>query len=212
MNFIRLFLGLAFIIITIIMFWYFQNKFLQTKEKNDKSLNLKFKQSWINISNKELQNFGKTIFLSKCSKCHGKNGKGNNGKAQNLTKRISKSSVLETIKHGANNFKTDYPSGMPANIINEKKAQSVSQFIANGMIGENKIYNKSCLPCHGKNGKGMNYVAPNIKFYDNRVLASVLKNGKKSNIGTMPNFTNILNDTQIKMLGIYLKSLKNNVE
>jgi cytochrome c oxidase cbb3-type subunit 3 len=53
----------------------------------------------------------------------------------------------------------------------------------------------------------MAYVGPNIKSYDNSIVASVLKDGKKSSIGTMPSFDGRLSNTQVKAVATYLRSL-----
>jgi cytochrome c oxidase cbb3-type subunit 3 len=56
-------------------------------------------------------------------------------------------------------------------------------------------------------GKGMAYVAPNIREYDDAIVMAVLKDGKKGNIGAMPSFEGRLNETQEKALASYLRSL-----
>ena len=53
----------------------------------------------------------------------------------------------------------------------------------------------------------MPYVAPNLKTYSDDLVKTVLTNGKKSSIGTMPSFKGRLSDTQIKAVAAYLRSL-----
>jgi len=57
------------------------------------------------------------------------------------------------------------------------------------------------------NGEGMDYVAPNIKTYSDKVVATILKGGKKSVIGTMPSFEGRLSETQVKAVANYLRSI-----
>ena len=64
-----------------------------------------------------------------------------------------------------------------------------------------------CAGCHGADGNGIEYVAPNIRAYDDALVTAVLKDGKKSNIGIMPSFDGRLNETQQKALAAYLRSL-----
>ena len=76
-----------------------------------------------------------------------------------------------------------------------------------GLLANSEEHYKNCAGCHGENGEGMAYVAPNIKSYDDSLVASVLKDGKKSSIGTMPSFEGRLSDTQVKAVAAYLRGL-----
>ena len=156
----------------------------------------------------ELQETGKSIYYVYCSSCHGMNGKGNNGKAHNHTKRIAKKSVLDVIKHGSNNFKTLYPSGMPAGLLDDKEAQSVATYIAGGMKGKKPTSWEVCASCHDESGKGISLVAPNLYEYSDEFVATVLTNGKKGVIGTMPNFSGRLSEMQMKALAAHIRSLQ----
>jgi cytochrome c oxidase cbb3-type subunit 3 len=206
--------GLAFIGTIVWMLWYFfvgypTNQFSQIGQWNEETLEhqAKFESKWANPTKADLENMGQSVFLVNCAPCHGVDAEGIDGKAQDLTKRIAKSSVLETIKNGANNFKTAFPGGMPAGLVSGADAESVSAYVANGLNGKNDIYDNNCAACHGANGEGMAYVAPNIKTYSNDLVTSVLTDGKKSSIGIMPNFKGRLTDTQMNAVASYLRSI-----
>jgi cytochrome c oxidase cbb3-type subunit 3 len=53
----------------------------------------------------------------------------------------------------------------------------------------------------------MAYVAPNLVTYSNELIATVLNDGKKSSIGTMPSFKGRLSETQVKAVATYLRSI-----
>jgi cytochrome c oxidase cbb3-type subunit 3 len=150
---------------------------------------------------------GKNLYMVYCTSCHGQDGKGNNEKAHNHTKRISRKSVSHAIKNGANNFISLYPSGMPSHLINKNKIEEVAKYVSKGLKGEKpKIWNK-CASCHGENGEGIAYIAPNIKSYTDDLVMTVLLNGKKGAIGTMPNFKDRLTTVQMKSIAMYIRSL-----
>ena len=205
--------GLAFIGTIIWMFWYMfvgypTNQFSQIGQYNEETLeyNQKFESKWANITSEELVGMGQSVFLVQCAPCHGVDAEGINGKAQDLTKRISKDSVLDVIKNGANNFKSVYPGGMPAGMASGADAEEIATYVAGGLKGTAPASFAACSSCHGENGEGMDYVAPNIKSYSDKVMATILKDGKKSNIGTMPAFKN-LSETQVKAVANYLRSI-----
>ena len=206
--------GLIFIGTILWMLWYMfigypTNQFSQIGQYNEEvnEYNGKFESKWSNISDTDLSGMGQSVFLVQCAPCHGVDAEGIEGKAQDLTYRISKSSVLETIKNGANNFKSTYPGGMPAGMASGNDAEELAKYIADGLKGKKPDAWATCAGCHGENGEGMAYVAPNLKVYDNSLIASVLKNGKKSSIGEMPSFDTRLTDTQVKAVATYLRSL-----
>lgn len=205
--------GLAFIGTIIWMLWYFfvgypTNQFSQIGQYNEETLdyNKKFESKWSNITKDELVGMGQSVFLVQCAPCHGVDAEGIDGKAQNLTKRISKESVLHVINNGANNFKSAYPGGMPAGMASGADAEEIAAYVAGGLKGTAPAAWAACSSCHGENGEGMDYVAPNIKSYSDKVMATILTNGKKANIGTMPAFKN-LSDTQVKAVANYLRSI-----
>lgn len=92
--------GLAFIGTIIWMFWYFTvgypiNGFSQIGQWNEENLeyNAKFEKKWENPSEETLQAMGESTYLVQCAPCHGVDAEGINGKAHNLTNRISKEQV-----------------------------------------------------------------------------------------------------------------------
>ncbi len=206
--------GLSFIGIIVWMLWYFffgypTNQFSQIGQWNEETLEhqTKFESKWSNISSGDLQAMGESVFLVQCAPCHGVDAEGIDGKAQNLTRRISKASVLETIAKGANNFKTAFPGGMPAGMASGADAEAVASYVSGGFKGTAPAAYAACSACHGENGEGMAYVGPNIKSYDDSIVASILKDGKKSSIGEMPSFEGRLSDTQVKAVAAYIRSL-----
>jgi len=206
--------GLMFIGTIVWMMWYFfigypTNQFSQIGQYNEETLEYqaKFESKWNNISKDDLVGMGQSVFLVQCAPCHGIDAEGIDGKAQDLTKRISKESVLDVINNGANNFKTDFPGGMPAGMASGQDAIDIAEYVAGGLKGTAPASFAACSSCHGENGEGMDYVAPNIKSYGDKVVASILKDGKKSIIGEMPSFDGRLSETQVKAVANYLRSI-----
>jgi len=206
--------ALAFIGTIIWMFWYFTigypiNGFSQIGQWNEETLeyNAKFEKKWENPSTETLEAMGQSTFLVQCSPCHGVDAEGIQGKAQNLTKRISKHQVVHVINNGSNSLKTAYPGGMPAGMAFGPDVDVIAEYVAGGFKGEQPAAFGVCAGCHGADGKGMPYVAPNIREYDDALVTAVLKDGKKSNIGAMPSFDGRLNETQQKAVAAYLRSL-----
>jgi cytochrome c oxidase cbb3-type subunit 3 len=205
--------GIMFLATIIWQFWYWfigypTNQFSQVGQWNEetKQYQSKFESKWSKISDEDLRNMGESVFLVQCAPCHGVTAEGIEGKAQDLTKRISKESVLYTIEHGANNFKSVYPGGMPAGMASGADAQAIAEYVAGGFKGEAPSGWATCAGCHG-DGTGIPMVGPNLKTYTNDLVKTVLYNGKKSSIGTMPKFGKRLSDTQIKAVATYLRSI-----
>ena len=207
--------AIAFIGTILWMFWYFTigypiNSFSQVGQWNEETLdyNAKFEKKWENPSEETLKAMGQSTFLVQCAPCHGVDAEGIDGKAQNLTKRISKEQVVHVIKNGSNGLATAYPAGMPPMMLTEDAdIEAVAAYVAGGFKGEQPAMYAVCAGCHGVDGNGIEYVAPNIRAYDDALVTAVLKDGKKSNIGIMPSFDGRLNETQQKALGAYLRSL-----
>lgn len=207
--------ALAFTGTIIWMFWYFTvgypiNGFSQIGQWNEetKEYNAKFEQKWQNPSAETLKAMGQSTFLVQCAPCHGVDAEGIEGKAHNLTKRISKEQVVYTIKNGANNFTAAYPAGMPPMMLSDDKdIDAVATYVADGFKGTAPAAFATCASCHGDDGKGMEMVAPNIRAYDDLLVTAVLTNGKKGSIGAMPSFSGRLNETQQKALATYLRSI-----
>ena len=154
------------------------------------------------LSEEKLVQIGKPIYMVYCSSCHGTDGKGNNGKAQDHTKRIAKKSVLYVIDNGSNNFQTMYHSGMPAGlVINKNDAEEVAEYVAGGMKGNQPKAWTVCATCHDKSGKGIPFISPDIKEYSDELVSTVLTNGG------MPSFRGRFSDYQMKALAARIRSL-----
>ena len=67
-------------------------------------------------------------------------------------------------------------------------AEEIAEYVAGGLKGTAPASFAACSSCHGENGEGMDYVAPNIKSYSDKVVATILKDGKKSIIGDNAKF------------------------
>ncbi len=207
--------ALAFIGSIIWMFWYLTvgypiNGFSQIGQWNEETneYNAKFQQKWTNPNEQTLNAMGQSIFLVQCAPCHGVDAEGIAGKAQDLTKRISKEQVEYVIRNGANNLTEAYPGGMPPMMLSDDAdIKEVSAYVANGFKGEQPAAYATCATCHGDNGEGMPMVGPNIKSYDDSIVIAVLKQGKKGLLGHMPSFNERLNETQEKALASYIRSL-----
>lgn len=207
--------GLAFIGTLVWLFWYWSigyptNGFSQIGQWNEETIeyNKKFASKWENPNEQTLTAMGESIYLVQCAPCHGIDAEGIEGKAQNLTHRMSKESVEYVIRNGANNLKTDYPGGMPPMMLTEEAdIQAVSSYVAGGFKGEQPAAYGVCAGCHGADGKGIAYVGPSIVEYTDALVTSVLNNGKKGAIGMMPSFKGRLNPTQEKALATYIRSL-----
>ena len=197
------------------MFWYFTvgypiNGFSQIGQWNEETneYNAKFKEKWTNPNEQTLNAMGQSIFLVQCAPCHGVDAEGIAGKAQDLTKRISKEQVEYTIRNGSNHLTEAYPGGMPPMMLSEDAdIKEVSAYVANGFKGEQPAAYATCVACHGDHGEGMPMVGPNIKSYDDSLVTAVLKQGKKGLLGHMPSFNERLNETQEKALASYIRSL-----
>ncbi|MGJ0322301.1 c-type cytochrome [Aliarcobacter cryaerophilus] len=224
--------GIAFIVLIGWMFWYFTvgypiNGFSQIGQWNEETneYNAKFESKWQNPNEQTLNAMGQSIFLVQCAPCHGNDAEGINGKAQDLTKRISAASVEAVIKQGSlaigpkvegnlgyamgmmpgQDGLFNANTGMP---ISDEEAKIVSAYIANGMTGEGaEIFMGVCSSCHGVDGTGMEGMSPNLVAYDDALVLAVLKDGKKGLLGHMPSFNERLNETQEKALASYIRSL-----
>jgi cytochrome c oxidase cbb3-type subunit 3 len=209
--------GLLFIGVALWQLWYFfvgypTNQFSQIGQWNEETLEhqAKFEAKHKDIDAAGLVSMGESVYLVQCAPCHGVDAEGINGKAHDLTKRIAKDQVLDVINNGANNFKSDYPGGMPAGMASGADAEAIAEYVAGGMKGAKPAMWAACSSCHGENGEGMPYVAPDIKNYSDALVASVLKDGKKGIIGAMPEFKGRLTDTQVKAVAHYLRSIGGN--
>ncbi len=220
--------SLAFIgtIIWGVWYWFIGyplNAYSQIGEYNQEvaSYNQKFESKWANPTKEDLLGMGEGVFLVQCSPCHGIDGTGIEGKAQDLTKRLLEKEVLSVIANGSTalgdkNFgdgkgQFGYPMGeMPPGLLSGDDAKAVAQYVANGFKGNEKganLFQNTCASCHGPDGKGMNGMAPNLREYDDKIIAAVLEHGKHGIIGRMPSFKGRLTPVQEKAVATYIRSL-----
>jgi cytochrome c oxidase cbb3-type subunit 3 len=179
-----------------------------------KDYNAKFENLHKNISNDELHAMGESIFLVNCAPCHGVTGDGMDGKAADLTSRISKESVLFVINNGSNNGFMGAGTSMPSySWLPDQDKKDVAEFVAKGLTGNKKgseVFATNCAMCHGADGAGMPYVAPSLKSFTPDLVKSILETGKKGAIGQMPAFKveeMRLTETQQKAVGTYISNL-----
>ncbi len=195
--------------------WYWQfgypvNAYSQIGEWNQetKEYNQKFEAMHKNADKATLQQMGESIYLVQCAPCHGTTGDGNNGQAQDFTKRMAKDQVLAVINNGQNQL--GYPMGaMPPGMASGKDAEDIAAYVAGGMKGEQPAAFAACASCHGADGKGNGGMAPNIAEYDATLMNHTLQNGKKGIIGRMPAFKTTITPIQEKALTEYIQSLSN---
>ncbi len=198
--------------------WYFlvgypTNSYSQIGEYNEEvaTYNAQFESAHAGMTDGDYVEMGQSIFIVQCAPCHGLKADGMDGKAADLNKRVSKESIVYTIKNGANNLKSDYPGGMPGGMLaDEAQINAVADYIAGGFkaghAGAEYYAMGGCNGCHGENGEGFMSVGPNIATYDIATVSSVLKDGKKGHIGAMPAFNN-LTEIQTKAVAAYVTSL-----
>ena len=206
--------------------WYFLvgypvNAYSQIGEYNEDSAahDAKFEKEYADVKGSRLVAMGESVYLVECVACHGLNADGNNEiDAADLNKRISAKSVKYVINHGSNNKLLGTEMAMPdrnglfnANtnaLITDAEIDTVAKYVANGMTGKGAdIFAGTCASCHGADGKGMPYVAPNIKDWSKDLVVNVLDNGKAGAIGTMP-VMDRLNKKQKEAIAAYVMSLK----
>ncbi|MFT5660076.1 MAG: cytochrome c oxidase cbb3-type subunit 3 [Sulfurimonas sp.] len=179
--------------------------------------NKKFEAKYASITGDRLVEMGESVFLAECKICHGLTADGIDGTASNLNVRIEAKVVKHAIINGSNNMLMGSESPMPdrngifnANtdsLISDSEIDLVSEFVANGMTGAGAdVFAGACASCHGADGKGMEYVAPNIATYDESLIVNVLSHGKKGVIGSMPKFGR-LNHKQKEAAAAYVISL-----
>jgi mono/diheme cytochrome c family protein len=159
----------------------------------------------------KLRDMGKSLFRLHCASCHGPEGNAPRGKGANLTARIAFNSALLNIQKGANNFKRTFPGGMPPMISDTDRAAQVANYVASGFTENRRgrmLYEMlHCARCHGEDGRGREFLGPNIREFDLKTVALVLKNGKNGVIGKMPRFEKFT-EKQVRALGLYVISLQ----
>jgi len=208
--------------------WYFTigypvNAFSQIGQYNEEvaEKDAQFEKKYANIKGEQLVNMGESVYLVECVVCHGLNADGNNEvDAADLNHRISAKSVKYVINHGSNNKLLGTEMPMPDRnglfnmatgaLITDSEIDAVSAYVANGMDASNKagadVFANVCSSCHGADGKGMPYVAPNIAEWSQPLIVNVLSNGKTGAIGKMPAIDR-LNPKQKEAVAAYVMSL-----
>lgn len=204
--------------------WYFiagypVNAYSQIGEYNEDTAahNAKFEDKYKNIEGDELVAMGKSVFVAECKVCHGLQADGIDGKAANLNVRLEANVVKHVIENGSNNRLMGDEMPMPDRnglfntntneLITDAEIDLVSKYVANGMKGPGaEVFAGTCASCHGEDGKGMEFVAPNIAAFTPELVANVLTHGKKGSIGTMPKFDR-LNPKQKEAVGAYITSI-----
>lgn len=216
--------AVMFLLTMIWGMWYWTigypvNSYSQIGEYNEDTAvhNTKFEAKYKDFTGDKLVEMGESVFLAECKVCHGINADGIEGKAANLNKRIDAASVKYVIEHGSNYKLLGTEMPMPdrnglfnANtgaLITDAEIETVSAYVANGMKGDGAdIFVGACSSCHGPDGKGMEFVAPNLVEYTPALVTNVLNNGKKGSIGVMPKFER-LNDKQKEAVGAYITNI-----
>ncbi len=204
--------------------WYFLagypvNAYSQIGEYNEDTAahNAKFEAKYAEITGERLIAMGESVYLAECKVCHGLAADGIDGTAANLNVRLEAKTVKHVIENGANNHLLGTEMPMPdrnglfnantGELITDAEIETVSQYVANGMSGDGaEIFAGVCASCHGADGKGMEYVAPNIASFDVGLVTNVLTHGKKGAIGVMPAFDR-LNAKQKEAVSAYVTSL-----
>ena len=204
--------------------WYFVagypvNSYSQIGEYNEDTAahNAKFEKEYASITGDRLVEMGESVFLAECKVCHGIAADGIDGKAANLNVRLEAITVKHVVENGSNNKLLGSEMPMPdrnglfnANtgaLITDAEIDAVSAYVANGMSGAGAdVFAGTCSSCHGEDGKGMEYVAPNIATFDGALITNVLNYGKKGAIGAMPSFDR-LNAKQKEAVSAYITSL-----
>ncbi len=175
----------------------------------------KFKSQYADITGDRLVEMGESVYLAECKVCHGLTADGIDGKAADLNVRIEEISVKHVVENGSETL--GYGAPMPDRnglfnattgaLITDAEIATVSKYVADGMKGDGaEIFAGTCAACHGGNGEGMEFVAPDIATFTSAFVATVLNNGKKGAIGVMPKFDR-LNDKQKEAVGAYIANI-----
>jgi len=208
--------------------WYFTigypvDAFSQIGQYNEevKEKDAEFAKKYANIKGEQLVNMGESVYLVECVNCHGLNADGNGEvDAADLNQRISEKSIKYVINHGSNNKLLGSEMAMPDRnglfnaatgaLITDKEIDAVAKYVAGGLKDKNsagaKVFANVCAACHGPDGKGQAYVAPDIAGWNTKLIVNVLDNGKKGAIGKMPAMDR-LNPKQKEAVAAYVMSL-----
>ena len=208
--------------------WYWTvgypvNAFSQIGQYNKevKEKDADFAKKYANIKGQQLVDMGESVYLVECVACHGLNADGNSEvDAADLNNRISIKSIKYVVNHGSNNKLLGTEMPMPDRnglfnaatgaLITDKEIDDVAHYVAGGLKDANSagasVFANVCAACHGPDGKGMAYVAPDIASWNQKFIINVLNNGKKGAIGKMP-IMDRLNPKQKEAVAAYVMSL-----
>ncbi len=177
----------------------------------------KFEAEYASITGDRLIEMGESVFLAECKVCHGINADGIDGKSANLNQRLEANVVKYVVENGSNNKLLGTEMPMPDRnglfnsntgaLITDAEIDAVSAYVANGMSGAGAdVFAGTCAACHGADGKGMDFVAPNLVNFTPELVTNVLNHGKKGVMGQMPSFDR-LNAKQKEAVGAYIADL-----
>jgi len=173
---------------------------------------------------------GRSAFNVNCSQCHGSGAQGFKGYPNlNDDEWIWGGSVEEiqyTITHGVRNGTDDdaHSSDMPAflsdEILTKEEVSDVTEYVMK-LSGQDydltttlrggEIFAEQCAACHGDDGSGDASVgAPalnNAIWLYGGDREAIVETISKSRSGVMPAWGQILDETTVKQLAIYIHSL-----
>lgn len=214
--------AVTFLLTMVWGMWYFiagypVNAYSQIGEYNEavEAHDAKFKSQYADITGDRLVEMGESVFLAECKVCHGLTADGIDGKAADLNVRIEEVSVKHAVENGSETLGFGAPmpdrnglfNATTGALITDAEIATVSKYVADGMKGDGAdIFAGTCAACHGGNGEGMEFVAPDIATFTPAFVATVLNNGKKGAIGVMPKFDR-LNDKQKEAVGAYIANI-----
>ena len=102
---------------------------------------------------------------------------------------------------------------MPPMVPESDRADIIADYVARSFPDNHpgkEIFVKAyCKRCHGEDGRGIKYRAPNIREFDLQTIAAILKNGKKGIIGRMPSYSHLA-PYQVTMLALYIMQMSEN--
>ncbi len=216
--------AIMFLLTIVWGMWYFTvgypvNAYSQIGEYNEDvaAHDEKFEAEYASITGDRLIEMGESVFLAECKVCHGINADGIDGKSANLNQRLEAKVVKYVVENGSNNQLLGTEMPMPDRnglfnsntgaLITDAEIDAVAAYVANGMSGAGAdVFAGTCAACHGADGKGMDFVAPNLVNFTPELVTNVLNHGKKGVMGQMPSFDR-LNAKQKEAVGAYIADL-----
>ena len=228
--------ALMFVILIVFAVWYFLvgyplNKYSSIGEYNEEVLayNEKYNAKYDTLNDEQKINMGESIFMVQCAPCHGLDGSGMNGKAQDLTRFGSKDGIVYTLKHGSTGLGYGQMlKGEDLGVESEEDMNAVASYIVSELSKSQNIsdkdalakgeelYTNVCASCHGEQGEGVDgYPALNT-YGTYKFPIRAIKYGKIADsdskegidvMGDMPSFSHMLSGNQIEAVARYINSL-----